>query len=57
MSIENKLHEQIVEILESLIAPFSFKFAAVNAGIGWMDKNDVLILLKNMVLELGYLLY
>lgn len=26
-----------------LIAPFSFKFAAVNAGIGWIGKNDVVI--------------
>lgn len=28
---------------ESLIAPFSFKYAAVNAGIGWIGKNGVLI--------------
>lgn len=28
---------------EQLIAPFSFKYAAVNAGIGWIGKNDVLI--------------
>ena len=26
-----------------LLAPFSFKFAAVNAGIGWIGKNDVVI--------------
>lgn len=26
-----------------LIAPFSFKFAAVNAGLGWIGKNDVVI--------------
>ena len=26
-----------------LIAPFSFKFAAVNAGLGWIGKNDVII--------------
>ena len=28
---------------EDLLAPFSFKFAAVNAGIGWIGKNDVVI--------------
>lgn len=28
---------------ETLIAPFSFKFAAVNAGLGWIGKNDVLV--------------
>ena len=26
-----------------LVAPFSFKFAAVNAGLGWIGKNDVVI--------------
>lgn len=26
-----------------LAAPFSFKFAAVNAGLGWIGKNDVVI--------------
>ena len=26
-----------------LTAPFSFKFAAVNAGLGWIGKNDVVI--------------
>ena len=30
-----------------LTAPFSFKFAAVNAGLGWIGKNDVVIT-KNM---------
>ncbi|MFL0198488.1 4Fe-4S double cluster binding domain-containing protein [Clostridium sp. WILCCON 0269] len=28
---------------EKLIAPFSFKFASINAGLGWIGKNDVLI--------------
>lgn len=28
---------------ETLFAPFSFKFAGVNAGLGWIGKNDVLI--------------
>lgn len=29
-----------------LEAPFSFKFAAVNAGLGWIGKNDVVITQK-----------
>lgn len=28
---------------EDLVAPFSYKFAAVNAGLGWIGKNDVVI--------------
>ncbi len=28
---------------ENLKAEFSFKFGAVNAGIGWIGKNDVLV--------------
>ena len=27
----------------NLTVPFSFKFAAVNAGLGWIGKNDVVI--------------
>lgn len=29
-----------------LVAPFSFKFAAVHAGLGWIGKNDVVITSK-----------
>ena len=28
---------------EELVAPFSFKYAAVQAGLGWIGKNDVVI--------------
>lgn len=28
---------------EDLLAVFSFKYAAVNAGLGWIGKNDVLV--------------
>lgn len=28
---------------ETLLAPFSFKAAAVHAGLGWIGKNDVVI--------------
>lgn len=28
---------------KELIAPFSFKFAAVHAGLGWIGKNDVVV--------------
>lgn len=31
---------------KTLIAPFSYKFAAVYAGIGWIGKNDLLITQK-----------
>lgn len=29
-----------------LEAPFSFKFAAIHAGLGWIGKNDVVIIKK-----------
>lgn len=28
---------------QELVAPFSFKYAAVNAGMGWIGKNGVLV--------------
>ena len=28
---------------EELAAPFSYKYAAVNAGLGWIGKNDVVV--------------
>ncbi|MGI6189540.1 MAG: 4Fe-4S double cluster binding domain-containing protein [Caldicoprobacteraceae bacterium] len=28
---------------ETLIAPFSYKYAAVYAGLGWIGKNDLLV--------------
>jgi epoxyqueuosine reductase QueG len=28
---------------ETIIAPFSYKFAVLYAGIGWIGKNDLLI--------------
>lgn len=31
---------------ETLFAPFSFKFAGVNAGLGWIGKNDVFMTKK-----------
>lgn len=31
---------------EELVAPFSFKYAAVNAGLGWIGKNDVVVTKK-----------
>lgn len=52
MQIENILKECEVKYYippvaqnneEELIAPFSFKYAAVNAGLGWIGKNDVII--------------
>lgn len=50
--IENILEEDNVKYYippvaqqneENLLAVFSFKYAAVNAGLGWIGKNDVLI--------------
>lgn len=50
--IENILEEDNVKYYippvaqqneEDLLAVFSFKYAAVNAGLGWIGKNDVLI--------------
>ena len=28
---------------EEFVAPFSYKYAAVNAGLGWIGKNDVVV--------------
>lgn len=28
---------------EELLVPFSYKYAAVNAGLGWIGKNDVVV--------------
>lgn len=41
-SIRNARRE-LDEILRKLEAVFSFKYAAVNAGLGWIGKNDVLV--------------
>lgn len=50
--IENVLKEECIKYYippvaqqneEDLLAVFSFKYAAVNAGLGWIGKNDVLI--------------
>ncbi len=52
LQIEEILHQQNVKYdippvaqnnEEELVAPFSFKYAAVNAGLGWIGKNDVVI--------------
>ena len=52
VQIEEILNEQKVKYYippvaqsseEELVAPFSFKYAAVNAGLGWIGKNDVVI--------------
>lgn len=44
---ENKVKYYIPPVAQSneeeLVAPFSFKYAAVNAGLGWIGKNDVII--------------
>ena len=47
MLIEHKVKYYIPPTAQSneeeLVAPFSFKYAAVNAGLGWIGKNDVVI--------------
>lgn len=47
---ESKVKYDIPPVVQSnetdLAAPFSFKFAAVNAGLGWIGKNDVVITQK-----------
>ena len=44
---EHKIKYYIPPVAQSneieLAAPFSFKYAAVNAGLGWIGKNDVVI--------------
>lgn len=53
--IENVLKEEEIKYYipqvaqqseDELLAEFSFKYAAVNAGLGWIGKNDVLITTK-----------
>lgn len=45
--VEQEIKYYIPPVAQSsetdLEAPFSFKFAAVNAGLGWIGKNDVVI--------------
>lgn len=54
LSVRNKLTAKIAGSIMCLPyvtaallkAPFSFKFAAVHAGLGWIGKNDVVITAK-----------
>ena len=45
-NIEYHILPMVQKSEELLTASFSYKFAAVNAGLGWIGKNDVLITKK-----------
>jgi len=44
---KNKVNYYIPPVVQNnekeLVAPFSFKYAAVHAGLGWIGKNDVVV--------------
>lgn len=42
-SISYEIPDQGQKSQKELVAPFSLKYSAVHAGIGWIGKNDVLI--------------